>query len=152
MNAKSQLICSQKISANSTIRLHCLNRIRRIFYGSTLEEIGGTYTNFTRHNGKLTCNFTSQAGILTCLSRPLFPVSPTNNNVSCRPRNNEYGQDSRGARLRAKFQRCEAVSRFWPDLSMGKTAATGGSRCRGWLERPRQQYQSSYWSRLLNRL
>ena len=36
-------------------RLHCLNRIRKVFYGSTLEEMGGTYSNFTRHNGKLIC-------------------------------------------------------------------------------------------------
>jgi len=31
-------------------QLHCLNRIRKIFYGSTLEEMGGTYANFTGHN------------------------------------------------------------------------------------------------------
>ena len=53
---RSQLSCSPKRSTERRLlRLHCLNRIRKVFYGSTLEEMGGTYSNFTRHNGKSVC-------------------------------------------------------------------------------------------------
>lgn len=138
------------------IRLHCLNRIRKVFYGATLEEMGGTQKNFTLHNGQQSLSSSSlkrpQAPSLTGSSRPLFPIPPSDANVPRRRRRDEHNGDARNSGLHSQLSGGQAVPRLRPHPPVGQRAARGAAGDHRWLEGPECQRASptSCWPWLLN--